>query len=133
MVGALRSHRNGWTLVELTIVISLISILSAVAVVGYRNAITRSREAVLKEDLFRMRDAIDQYHADTGDYPAALDALVTAGYLRAIPVDPFTNSAESWVVEQPGFDAANPFAAGVFDVRSGYEGAAIDGTQYSEW
>ena len=133
MVGVLRGRGNGWTLVELTIVISLISILSAVAVVGYRNALTRSREAVLKEDLFRMRDAIDQYHADTGDYPAALDALATAGYLRAIPVDPFTNSATSWVVEQPAFDAANPLASGVFDVRSGYEGTAIDGTQYSEW
>ena len=126
-------HRNGWTLVELTIVISLISILSAVAVVGYRNAVTRSREAVLKEDLFRMRDAIDQYYADTGDYPASLDTLVTAGYLRAVPVDPFTNSAASWVVEQPAFSAADPFAAGVFDVRSGYEGTAIDGTLYSEW
>ena len=133
MVGALRGRQNGWTLVELTIVISLISILSAVAVVGYRNAITRSREAVLKEDLFRMRDAIDQYYADTGDYPAALDTLVTAGYLRAIPVDPFTSSATSWVVESPVYDAANPFASGVFDVRSGYEGTAIDGTQYSDW
>ena len=133
MVAALRTHRNGWTLVELTIVISLISILSAVAVVGYRNALTRSREAVLKEDLFRMREAIDQYHADTGDYPAALDALVTAGYLRAIPVDPFTSSATSWVVEQPEFNAADPFAAGVFDVHSGYDGTAIDGTTYSEW
>lgn len=133
MVAALRSRGNGWTLVELTVVISLIAILSSVAVVGYRNAITRSREAVLREDLFRMRDAIDQFHADTGDYPPALDTLVTGGYLRAIPADPFTDSAESWVIEQPAFNAANPYATGVFDVRSGYEGTAIDGTQYSEW
>ena len=133
MVALLRARKNGWTLVELTIVISLISILSGIALVGYSNALTRSREAVLKEDLFRMREAIDQYNADTGNYPAALDTLVTAGYLRAVPVDPFTNSADSWVAEQPTFDAVNPFAVGVYDVRSGYEGTAIDGTLYSEW
>lgn len=133
MVASLRAHRNGWTLVELTIVISLITILSTIALVGYRNALTRSREAVLKEDLFRMREAIDQYNADTGNYPAALDTLVTAGYLRAVPVDPFTNAPDSWVTEQPEFDAANPFAAGVYDVHSGYEEPAIDGTLYSDW
>ena len=133
MVARLRAHKNGWTLVELTIVISLISILSGIALVGYSNALTRSREAVLKEDLFRMREAIDQYNADTGNYPPALDTLVTAGYLRAVPVDPFTNSADSWVAEQPAFDAVNPFAVGVYDVRSGYDGTAIDGTLYSEW
>ena len=133
MVALLHARRNGWTLVELTIVISLISILSGIALVGYRNALTRSREAVLKEDLFRMREAIDQYHADTGDYPAALNALVTAGYLRAVPADPFTSSAESWVTEQPVFDASNPFTTGVYDVRSGHEGTAIDGTLYSDW
>ena len=133
MVAALRRRGNGWTLVELTIVISLIAILSGIAVVGYRNALTRAREAVLKEDLFRMRDAIDQYYADTGGYPAALETLVGAGYLRAVPVDPFTNGADTWVTEQPAFDPANPLAAGVYDVRSGYEGAAIDGTQYSDW
>ena len=128
-----RRRGNGWTLVELTIVISLIAILSGIAVVGYRNALTRSREAVLKEDLFRMRDAIDQYYADTGDYPPTLDMLVTGGYLRALPVDPFTNGADTWVTEQPAFDPADPLAAGVYDVRSGYEGTAIDGTPYSDW
>ena len=133
MVALLHARRNGWTLVELTIVISLISILSGIALVGYRNALTRSREAVLKEDLFRMREAIDQYHADTGNYPPGLDSLVTAGYLRAVPVDPLTNSADSWVTEQPAFDASNPFDAGVYDVHSGHEGTAIDGTQYNDW
>ena len=58
---------------------------------------------------------------------------MTAGYLRAVPVDPFTNTIESWVTEQPEFDAANPFAVGVYDVRSGYDGTAIDGTLYSDW
>lgn len=133
MVIRRRGRGNGWTLVELTIVISLISILSGIALVGYRNALTRSREAVLKEDLFRMREAIDQYHADTGNYPAVLDTLAEAGYLRAVPVDPFTNSAETWVAEPPALDAANPFETGIYDVRSGYGGTAIDGTLYSEW
>ena len=83
---------NGWTLIELTIVIALMTILSTIALVGYRTAITRTREAVLKEDLFRMRDAIDQFHADQGVYPTALEELVSNDYLRSIPDDPFTNS-----------------------------------------
>lgn len=133
MVKRLRAGAAGWTLVELTIVISLITILAAIAMVGYRNALIRSREAVLKEDLFRMRDAIDQHYADKGEYPAALDDLVTGGYLRAIPEDPFTGSTDSWVTEAAEFDPVNPFSAGVFNVRSGAEGTAIDGTSYREW
>ena len=133
MVGLLRRRRGGWTLIELTIVISLISILAAIALVGYRNALTRAREAVLQEDLFRMREAIDQHYADKGEYPASLDALVAAGYLRAVPEDPFTSSPDSWQTEAAEFDAANPFAQGIYDVRSGYEGTALDGTAYSEW
>jgi len=114
-------------------VISLITILASVALVGYRNALTRSREAVLQEDLFRMRDSIDQYYADKGEYPAVLDDLVTAGYLRAVPVDPFTSTTNSWVTESAEFDPANPFAQGVYNVRSGAEGTAIDGSSYNEW
>lgn len=133
MVARVRVRQDGWTLIELTIVISLISILATIALVGYRNALTRAREAVLREDLFRMRDAIDQFHADQGEYPAGLDDLVSAGYLRAIPEDPFTSSADSWRTEAAAFDAANPFSEGVYDVRSGYEGVALDGTSYSEW
>lgn len=133
MVRRLRTGAAGWTLVELTIVISLITILAGMALVGYRNALTRSREAVLKEDLFRMRDAIDQHYADKGEYPATLDDLVSGGYLRAVPVDPFTNSTDSWVTEAAEFDPANPFAQGIFDVRSGAEGMAMDGTAYAEW
>ena len=132
MVGRFR-QRGGWTLIELTIVISLISILAAIALVGYRNALTRAREAVLQEDLFRMREAIDQHYADKGEYPASLDDLVAAGYLRAVPEDPFTSSPDSWQTEAAEFDAANPFAQGIYDVRSGSEGTALDGTPYREW
>ena len=124
---------SGWTLIELTIVISLITVLSTIALVGYRSAVTRAREAVLKEDLFQMRDAIDQHYADRGAYPQALESLVSAGYLRAIPVDPFTGSTETWQVEFAASDPADPFARGVYDVRSGSEQLALDGTTYAEW
>lgn len=100
---------------------------------GYRNAITRTREAVLKEDLFRMRDGIDQFNADKGEYPASLSDLVSEGYLRAIPEDPFTRSSSSWQTEVVEFDSANPFSQGIYDVSSGFDGMGLDGTAYSEW
>jgi general secretion pathway protein G len=124
---------NGWTLIELTIVIALMTILSTIALVGYRTAITRTREAVLKEDLFRMRDAIDQFHADRGVYPTALEELVSNDYLRSIPDDPFTNSTETWITVLAELDPSDPFTQGIYDVRSGALGTALDGTQYAEW
>ncbi len=127
------SNQRGWTLVEITVVISLIAILASIAIVGYQNAITRSKEAVLLEDLFQMRNAIDQYYADKEEYPPSLDALVISNYLRAIPVDPFTRLKDTWVIEQPQPGILDPLSQGVFDVRSGYEGTAIDGTSYNEW
>ena len=127
------SDPHGWTLIELTIVISLITVLSTIALVGYGNAVTRSREAVLKEDLFRMRDAIDQHYADLDEYPADLSALVSAGYLRSIPEDPMTRSAETWVVVPAEPDPGDPFVQGVYDVRSGSEGIALDGTAHADW
>ena len=127
------SREAGWTLVELTVVISLITILSTIALFGYRSAITRSREAVLMEDLFRMRDALDQYFADQGEYPNSLDVLVVDGYLRAIPNDPFTNSPDTWQTIQTELDSANRLSQGIFDVKSGSQGTALDGTFYAEW
>ena len=128
-----RRNTHGWTLIELTIVIALMTILSTIALVGYRTATTRTREAVLKEDLFRMRDAIDQFHADQGSYPPGLDGLVSNGYLRSIPDDPFTGSAESWITVLAEVDPAEPLTQGIFDVRSGSSGTALDGTLYTEW
>lgn len=129
-----RPAPRGFTLIELLVVISLITILAAIGLANYRSAIVRSQEAVLKEDLFRMRDAIDQYYADKGQYPPDLQALVTDGYIRAIPEDPFTNSAESWqtVLSEP--DPRNPDAElGIYDVKSGSDAVALDGTRYAEW
>ena len=128
-----RKHERGWTLIELTVVMSLLTVLAAIALVGYRSAITRSREAVLKEDLFRMREAIDQHYADKGEYPVALDSLVTDGYLRSIPEDPFTNSADTWLTVLADLDPANPFSQGIFDIKSGSESTALDGTLYADW
>ena len=80
-----------------------------------------------------MRDAIDQYYADAQEYPSRLEALVTEGYLRSIPEDPFTGSSDSWVAIPADVDIADPFAQGIFDVKSAYEGIALDGTPYAEW
>jgi general secretion pathway protein G len=125
---------GGFTLIELLVVISLISILAGIGLANYRNAVTRSQEAVLKENLFRMRDAIDQHFADKGEYPLDLNALVEAGYLRRIPEDPFTRSADTWQAIPAEPDPNNPTAdLGIFDVKSGSEGSALDGTKYAEW
>ena len=119
---------------ELLVVISLISILAAMALVNYRNGVVRSQESVLKTDLFRMRDAIDQYYADKGKYPASLDALVTDGYMRAVPEDPITKSKDTWQTVPAEPDPNNPSAEpGIYDVKSGAPGAALDGSNYADW
>src|ERR1700704_5316872 len=91
-VARFRSRESGFTLIELMVVMALIVILASIGLASYTNSVTRSKEAVLKEDLFRMRDAIDQYYADKGKYPSTLDALVSDGYVRKIPEDPLTKS-----------------------------------------
>jgi general secretion pathway protein G len=128
-----RSDR-GFTMIELMVVMFLISVLAAMGMAQYRNSVTYSRESVLKEDLFRMRDAIDQYFADKGQYPGTLDALVSDGYVRKIPEDPFTKSNSTWQTVPAEPDPNNPTAeAGVYDVKSGSEATAIDGTKYADW
>ncbi len=113
---------------------ALIVILAGIGLAVYANSVTRAKESVLKEDLFRMRDAIDQYYSDKGKYPATLQDLVSDKYLRSIPVDPFTHAADTWreIPSEP--DPNNPTAQpGVYDVRSGSDQTAIDGTKYSDW
>ena len=128
------SAESGFTLIELMVVISLIVVLASMGMVQYRQSIVRSKEAVLKEDLFRMRDAIDQYYADKNHYPATLDALVSDGYMRSMPKDPFTNSESTWQTVQAEPDPNNPVGdAGVYDVKSGADATALDGTRYAEW
>ena len=128
-----RSDR-GFTLIEVLIVITLIVVLASMGMASYTNSVQRSREAVLREDLFRMRDAIDQYYADKNKYPQALQDLVTDKYLREIPKDPMTNSADTWTTVPAETDANNPAAEpGVYDVKSGSEGTSLDGTRYADW
>jgi general secretion pathway protein G len=129
-----RDRHDGFTLIELLIVVSLIVILATLSLVTYRNSVQRGREAVLKEDLFRMRDAIDQHHADKGKYPESLEALVSAGYLRAVPIDPMTQSASTWQTVQAEPDPTNLTAEpGVYNVKSGSEAESLDGSKYNEW
>jgi len=130
-----RPHgEGGFTLIELLVVLALISLLASMAVVQYRNSIQRTQESVLKTDLFRMRDAIDQYYADKNKYPSSLDELVTAGYLRKIPEDPITKSADTWQTvpaePEPGNTTAEP---GIYDVKSGAQGQSLDGSNYADW
>jgi general secretion pathway protein G len=124
----------GFTLIELMVVMSLIAVLAGIAMVNYTTSVQRSREAVLREDLFRMRDAIDQYYADKGKWPQSLEDLVTDKYMREIPKDPLTGSAETWQTTPAEPEAGNVTAEpGIYDVKSGSDRMAIDGTPYNEW
>lgn len=124
----------GFTIIELLVVMTIIVILASVGMTQYRNSVTRTEEAVLKEDLFRMRDAIDQYYADKNKWPADLADLVSAGYMREVPKDPMTQSADTWQTVTAEPDANNPAAAGgISDVKSGSEREALDSSKYSEW
>ena len=130
----LPTYQRGFTLIELLIVLSLISILAGIGMAQYKSSVVFAKESVLKQDLFRMRDAIDQYYADKNQYPSTLDALVSDGYMRKIPEDPFTKSTTSWQTVPAEPDPNNPTAeAGVYDVKSGSDQTALDGTRYSDW
>ena len=127
-------NASGFTLIELLIVLSIIMVLASMGLAQYRNSIQHAKEAVLKENLFRMRDGIDQYYADKGQYPSTIDALASDGYIRSIPKDPITDSTSTWLPipaePNPNSPTVEP---GVFDVKSGSDKTALDGTKYADW
>jgi general secretion pathway protein G len=130
----IRVSAAGFTMIELLVVVSLIVILATIGMTQYRTSVIHAREATLKEDLFRLRDAIDQYYADKGQYPSTLDALVSDGYVRKLPEDPFTKSTSSWQTVPAEPDPNNPVAEpGVYDVKSGSDATSLEGTRYAEW
>lgn len=122
-------RKAGFTLVELMVVLAIIALLISIVAPHYVGRINRAEEAVLRENLTLMRDALDRYYADAGRYPASLEDLATKRYLRRIPDDPITQSNSTWVVIAP----KDPKNGAVYDVRSGAKGNGGSGKPYAEW
>jgi len=139
----------GFTLIELMIVVSIIGILASISVPNYQRGVIRAREAVLKDTLYTFRKAIDEFYADNGKYPDALGDLSAKGYIREIPMDPFTKKKDSWItvapadvpstegseerVVTPPDTSAAAEAGSVYDVHSGSDLIGLNGVPYNEW
>ena len=124
----------GFSLIELLVVMAIIGILVTAALPQLWDATLRAEESVLRRDLFVMRDAIDQYFADRGEYPQRLDDLAASAYVREIPVDPITKSRTTWVVRLVDWELlAEGERPGIWDVRSGADGVGLNGTAYTGW
>ncbi|HQT93069.1 MAG TPA: prepilin-type N-terminal cleavage/methylation domain-containing protein [Thermoanaerobaculaceae bacterium] len=132
-------RQDGFTLIELIVVVAIIGILAAIAVPAMRTAPERARESALKEDLFTMRSCLDQFHADRGRYPTSLDEIVSLGYLRSVPVDPLTKSKDTWVLvyeevaPEDQDESQQQTSPGIIDIHSGSPETALDGTKYADW
>jgi general secretion pathway protein G len=130
----LKRAQRGFTLIELMVVMAIISVLLAIAVPVYQKSITRAKESVLRNNLFTIRQMIDEYTLDNQKAPESLQDLVSDGYLRQVPQDPMTNSDQTWhlVMEETPVSGSNG-TPGIFDVKSGSDKPGLDGTQYSSW
>jgi general secretion pathway protein G len=122
-------RRLGFTLIELLVVFAIIATLLTLALPRYFSSVDKSKEAVLKENLNQMRDAVSRYYADKGKYPESLESLVADKYMRRVPLDPITDSTATWQIVRP----EDPQKGGVYDVRSGAPGKSMDGTEFALW
>jgi len=130
----IRSGKRGFTLIEIMIVMTIVTILISLAVPLYQKSLIRARESVLRQNLFTLRTVIDEYTYDKQKAPQSLDDLVQEGYLRQLPVDPMTGSNSTWkIIMEEALTSVNRTEPGIFDVRSGSGKTALEGTLYSEW
>lgn len=128
------NRRGGFTLIELLIVMSIITILVSLAIPTYQRSILRSKETVLKSNLFTLRQVIDEYTYDKQKAPQALQDLVQEGYLREVPKDPMTDSNTIWrIVMEDALQSVDQTEPGIFDVHSGSDKTSLDGTPYADW
>jgi len=129
-----RACRAGYTLIELIIVMAIISVLLAIAVPIYQKSLLRTKETLLKNNLFTLRQTIDEYTYDKQKAPQTLQDLVGEGYLRAVPIDPITGTDQSWrIIMEDAVSMVNQTQPGIFDVRSGSDQKSLEGTPYSQW
>jgi general secretion pathway protein G len=125
---------RGYTLIELIIVMAIISVLVSIAVPLYQKSLLRTKESLLKNNLFTLRTVIDEYTFDKQQAPQSLDDLVNEGYLRTVPVDPMTGNSQSWrIIMEDSVTSVNQTMPGIYDVRSGSDQRSLEGTLYSEW
>lgn len=130
----MRSGRRGFTFVELMVVVTIIVILISMAIPIYNKSVIRAKESVLKNNLFTLRTCIDNYTYDKQKAPQNLQDLVSEGYLRQVPVDPMTGTADSWkVIMEDGQNSVSQTEPGIYDVRSGSDRTSLEGTPYSDW
>jgi general secretion pathway protein G len=127
--GKHKDFTRGFTLVELLVVLAILALLLTLAVPRYFSGIERAKEATLRQDLNLIRESIDKFYADNGIYPKSLEDLVERKYIRKLPIDPITESADTWVITSP----EPPLEGDVYDINSGAIGTAKDGSKYADW
>lgn len=120
---------HGFTLIELMVTLAIVGLLISIVAPRYYPQVRKAEETVLRQNLALLRDAIDKHHGDTGKYPTSLDELAQKRYIRTVPIDPITQTAQSWVVVPP----QDPKLGAVYDVKSGAKGVSRDGSEYEQW